>query len=443
MPDRFGTVPRRIGLAAGQMARQIFRQAALDRLSSPEQLDRIVPVSDPFGWVTLSTLLLIVTAILGWGIFGHIPDQVSGKGIFVTSGGRILDAMAPSDGTVTALLVAQNGIVEKGQEIAVIEQDALRQEFESAGEVLAGRLREREVIERNFDQEIALKTGNFDKQRAAQEGIIRAAQARADSLSSGLEKLEALAAKGYATRDQLDAKTAEYNASLQDISAARNRILELESEILTLRTAHTRNLTEIDLRIDEARHRIRELEARLTKEARVLAPTSGRVTELKVFEGAVVRRGAAIVSIATDGQVLQAMMFVPTADGKRVVPGMTVHLAPSTVKKEEFGALIGQVIEVSDYPATREGMLSILQNDQLVAAYSEEGAPYAARVDLLPDADAANGYRWTSGLGPPVPITAGTTLEAEITVSEDPPVNLIVPFIRKHTGIGFWSGWAS
>lgn len=423
------------------MARQIFRQAALDRLSSPEQLDRIVPVSDPFGWVTLSTLLMLLTAIVAWGVFGHIPDQVGGKGIFVTSGGRILDAMAPSDGTVVSLLVDQNGIVEKGQEIAVIEQDALRQEFDSAQGVLSGRLRERAVIEQNFEQEFALKSGNFGKQKAAQEGIIRAAQARADSLSAGLANLETLAAKGYATRDQLDAKTAEYNASLQDISAARNRILELESELLGLRTAHTKSLTEVDLRIDEARNRIRELDARLSSEARILAPSSGRVSELKVFEGAVVRRGTAIASIATDGQVLQAMMFVPTADGKRVLPGMIVHLAPSTVKKEEFGALIGQVVEVSDYPATREGMLSILQNDQLVAAYSEEGAPYAARVDLLPDAVTANGYRWTSGTGPPVVITAGTTLEAEITVSEDPPVNLIVPFVRKHTGIGFWSGW--
>lgn len=423
------------------MARQIFRQAALDRLSSPEQLDRIVPVSDPFGWITLSTLLLLLSAIVAWGIYGHVPDQVAGKGIFVTSGGRILDAMAPSNGTVVSLLVDQNGLVEKGQEIAIIEQDALRQEFESAQDVLAGRLRERAVVEHNFEQEIALKSGNYEKQRAAQEGIIRAAQARAQSLSAGLANLETLAAKGYATRDQLDAKTAEYNASLQDISAARNRILELESELLSLRTAHTKSLAEIDLRIDEARHRIRELDARLAKEARILAPTAGRVTELKVFEGAVVQRGTAIASIATDGQVLQAMMFVPTADGKRVVPGMTVHLAPSTVKKEEFGALVGQVTEVSDYPATREGMLSILQNDQLVAAYSEEGAPYTARVDLLPDTATKNGYRWTSGSGPPVPITAGTTLEAEITVSEDPPINLIIPFIRKHTGIGFWSGW--
>lgn len=423
------------------MARQIFRQAALDRLSSPEQLDRVVPVSDPFGWVTLLTLLMLLTGIVGWGIFGQIPDQVSGKGIFVTSGGRILDAMAPSGGTVVALLVDQNDVVVKGQEIAVLEQDALRQEAESAREVLAGRLRERAVLERNYDQEVELKSGNFEKQKAAQEGIIRAAQARAESLSAGLDNLAALAAKGYATRDQLDTKTAEYNASLQDISTARNRILELESELLNLHTAHAKSLTEVDLRVDEARHRVRELDARLTQEARILAPTSGRVTELKIFEGAVVQRGTAIASIATDGQVLQAMMFVPTKDGKRVVPGMTVHLSPSTVKKEEFGALLGRVIEVSDYPATRDGMLSILQNEQLVGAYSEEGAPYAARVDLISDVQTTSGYRWTSGTGPPVPITAGTTLEAEITVSEDPPANLIVPFIRRHTGIGFWSGW--
>ena len=36
--------------------RSIFRQAALDRLSSPEQLDRVMRVTDPKGWIALSGL---------------------------------------------------------------------------------------------------------------------------------------------------------------------------------------------------------------------------------------------------------------------------------------------------------------------------------------------------------------------------------------------------
>jgi len=425
------------------MARKIFRQAALDRLSSPEQLDRVVTVSDTFGWLALSSIVMLLAAFVTWGLLGHIPDQVSGKGIFVSTGGRILDAMAPSDGTVLSLSVSQNSTVEKGQEIAIIQQDALRQEYESAKGSLADRQNERSQVERNFNEELTLKTANFNKQKAAQLQIIAASEIRAKSLSSRIANLEALAAKGFAKRDQIDVKVAEYNASLQQVSTAQSRILELESELLFLRTAHARAITDIDLRVSEIRHRIRELEARLESDSRILAPASGRVTELKVFEGAVIRQGTAIASIATEGRALQAMLFVPTADGKRVYPGMVVRVAPSSVKKEEYGALLGRIVEVSDYPATREGMLSILQNDQLVAAYSQEGAPYAARVDLQTDPATANGYKWTSGQGPPLRITAGTALEADITVSEDPPINLIIPFIRKQTGIGFWSEWTS
>ena len=79
---------------AGDSNRQIFRQAALDRLSSPEQLDRLVAISDPLGWLALTTLMTLLAAIVAWGVFGKIPEQVTGKGILVSAGGRVLERRA-------------------------------------------------------------------------------------------------------------------------------------------------------------------------------------------------------------------------------------------------------------------------------------------------------------------------------------------------------------
>lgn len=417
---------------------RIFRQAALDRLSSPEQLDRLVRVTDPAGWLALGTVTLILAAIVGWGVWGKIPEQVDGKGILVSAGGRVLDAMSPSEGTIVKLFVAQHDLVEKDQEIAVIEQSALRQEYEGAKETLQEREAEKRQIVDTFEREFRLKQKNFAEQVAAQRQIVAAAEQRRDYLKSTLSSRETLVAKGILPRDKVEEIRTDYNKALQDISSARNRILEIESETLTLKSDHAKDITRIDQQISEASRAVREKESSLQRNGRVLAPASGRVVELKVFEGSVIQPGASVASIATSGSALQAVVYVPSKDGKRVVPGMTVRVSPSSVKKEEYGTIVGTVVQVSEFPVSKPGMLSVLQNERLVTEYSDEGAPYEARVDLQADPATESGFKWTSGSGAAVAITSGTTVEAEVTVAEKPPASLIIPFVRKHTGIGFW-----
>jgi len=418
--------------------RQIFRQAALDRLSSPEQLDRLVRVTDTAGWLALGTVAFLLTAIVGWGIWGKIPEQVDGKGILVSADGRVLDAMSPSGGTIAKLLVAQNAQVEKDQEIAIIEQNALRDEYKGAKETQQEREAEKRQIIDTFEREFGLKQKNFAEQAAAQRRIIAAAEQRAGYLKSTLDSRENLVAKGIIPRDKVEGIRTDYNKALQDASAARNRILELESEALTLKSEHAKEITRIDQQIADAVRSVREKENSLQRNGRVLAPASGRVVELKVFEGAVIQPGAPVASIATSGNALQAVVYIPTKDGKRVLPGMTVRLAPSSVKKEEHGTIIGTVLRVSEFPVSKPGMLSSLQNERLVNEYSKDGAPYEARIDLEADTATVSGFKWTSGSGAGIAITSGTTVEAEVTVREKPPASLIIPFVRKHTGIGFW-----
>src|SRR5262249_6294354 len=51
------------------MAQLKFRKTALDRLSSSEQLDRLLQVTSPRGWIALVGLGLLLAASLLWGIF--------------------------------------------------------------------------------------------------------------------------------------------------------------------------------------------------------------------------------------------------------------------------------------------------------------------------------------------------------------------------------------
>jgi hypothetical protein len=65
------------------MARNpLFRASALDRLSSPEQLDERLQVVPPRTWFALGALAALLLAGGVWSVFGHIPLRVSGEGVF-------------------------------------------------------------------------------------------------------------------------------------------------------------------------------------------------------------------------------------------------------------------------------------------------------------------------------------------------------------------------
>ena len=46
------------------MNKSIFRQAALERLSSPEQLDQLARVTQPVGWLALLALSLVILSAI-------------------------------------------------------------------------------------------------------------------------------------------------------------------------------------------------------------------------------------------------------------------------------------------------------------------------------------------------------------------------------------------
>jgi HlyD family secretion protein len=154
-----------------------------------------------------------------------------------------------------------------------------------------------------------------------------------------------------------------------------------------------------------------------------------------VSPGSVLNIGMPVVVVETEGASLDAVLYIPADRGKSVKPGMEVRLEPSTVKREEFGTMVGTVTSISEFPITPQGMAAVLHNDTLVTRFSKDGAPYAATVRLQPDNGTTSGYHWAVGQGPSVRLTSGTLTKAEITTRERRPVELIVPMLRKFTGI--------
>lgn len=130
----------------------------------------------------------------------------------------------------------------------------------------------------------------------------------------------------------------------------------------------------------------------------VTSPHAGRVLETRVTRGNVLQAGTTLLSLEVGGRSLEAILFLPPGDGKRVRPGMDVNMAPSSVKKEEYGMLIGRVATVGELPASQQGMQRILGNEELAKQLSQNGAPIEVRVELARNPLTPSGFQWTSTL---------------------------------------------
>jgi hypothetical protein len=63
----------------------IFRQEALERLSSPEQLDQLMQLVPPKSWLSLAALGSLLGLALVWSFAARIPVTTTGEGVLVYS----------------------------------------------------------------------------------------------------------------------------------------------------------------------------------------------------------------------------------------------------------------------------------------------------------------------------------------------------------------------
>ena len=60
---------------------KLYRETALEKLSSPDRLDCMLKVSSPLSWVAVSAAALICVAVVLWAFLGNIPKTEIGSGV--------------------------------------------------------------------------------------------------------------------------------------------------------------------------------------------------------------------------------------------------------------------------------------------------------------------------------------------------------------------------
>ncbi len=415
----------------------VFRKVSLDRLASPDQLDQLMQVTTPKGWVALLALSFLLLTAIVWGCVGRIPETVHGQGMLVKSGG-VLQVVPSAGGRVTDIAVSVGDLVSAGQIVARVAQPELTDQLNQALARLADLRAERESSLAFGRRDLALQSAALEQQRAAAEQTVAAAEESRHWLEQKIVEQEKLVKQGLITKQTLLATREQFNAAVQRASTGRSELAQIRVRMLALVNEHEGEKDETRLRIEDAENDATRLERELAERSEVTTPYTGRVLELMTEQGDMVAGGEPILSLDLTGRSvkkLMAVLYVPSIEGKRIRVGMPVRIAPSTVKQEEYGMMLGRITYVSDFPATTKGMSRVLKNDQLVSVLSGGGAPYEVHVDLMVAPETVSRYKWSSAAGPPLTIQSGTLATASIEVRTERPIGMVIPLFRRYTGI--------
>ena len=234
----------------------MFRKAALTKLASPEQLDSLMQVTTPKGWIALLASIVLILAGLLWGIFGRTAERVSGAGILLKEGG-IFGIESRGNGIVSEVLVNVGSLVRPGEVVARISQTGVPQEIDQTESLLtelrANRQRSLSLIQRNREAELrtlAEDRTRFAASRAALENQIKFLEQRLRAQTEAAES-------GLITRDQVQGTAQELEAARSSLISNQGQMMQIAAREATIHNQAEQQVFTLD---QEIRRNERQLE---------------------------------------------------------------------------------------------------------------------------------------------------------------------------------------
>jgi HlyD family secretion protein len=416
----------------------VFRQASLDRLSSPEQLDSLLQVTNSKAWLALAGIGILLTGIVIWSIVGTVPTKVYGQQCILVKSGGVNLVTTTSGGRLTDLSVERGDTVTRGQIIGRIEQSDMLQKIKSTEASMKEMQAQYDLALKQARESAVLRANTRAQQVQNLNSQLVAANRRIRLLQDRLESQQGLLGQGLITKQTMIGTQLELSAAQLETENIRGQFKQLDVKELEDKKLSDNEVIHAKNQLEDVARSIQLMLREAKNSTQVVSPYSGKVLEVKVSEGQLVDRGMQLVSIeSTSSHIneIEAYVYLPAADGKKIHPGMKVEISPSTVKREEYGFLPGHISSVADYPSTDQGLMRIFGNEQVVKQLSGVNAPIQIVAVFEPAAQNASNYQWSTREGPPFALQSGTLCSAGITISEQTPISMVLPVLKRVSGI--------
>lgn len=311
------------------MQEKLFRKVSLERLSSPEQLDQLMTITNPRGWIGLAGVFCLFLVLVFWSLFGVVTTKIDGQGIMIRGDG-VYQLNAIHQGVITELTVSPGDRVQKGDILAYMASSDLLEQI----------------------QKLQAKRLKLEKGSIA---------GNAETIDKEIEALQLSSNQHYA----------------------------------------------------------------------VVSPFNGQVMQMKVAQGSFLTPGERLMDMERsdeNGRDLNAVIFLPVHQGKKIRLGMEVELSPESVRREQSGFLLGRVAAVSQYPIAFDELFRLIGDETMAKEISHQQALAEVRVELIPDEGNPGTYQWSSGTSPDYRINSRDLCSAAIVTDHQRPVDLFLPW---------------
>ena len=418
------------------MNRNLFRKNAMLKVASPCELNRLLSICNGREALALLALGVTVIALLAWGIFGVIYERVSGNGIVMLQS-QFDTIQAPAGGVLISFDIETGDFVKRGQMVGRLfsfsDLENLREKHQKL-EMLRGNLAE---VRRHTDR---LQKGNQTHIRKM-SGVLDETIAHLDKelawLATFVEKGEELARRGAISQKQWHEDQERYHTKLKSRADYRLKKLEEENSFSETEFSLAKEIMSAEAEVKSALFEVEQLRNKQEYNTRIISAHSGTVTSVNYTPGAIVPADATLASLIDlddqSDETWELYAYFSVADSKRIRPGMSAVVTPSSVKAERDGSIRGTVTHVGTYILPVESIDRTFRNAAFAQYLLKQCAnmPVEVRILMSRDRNSPNGFRWTSGAGPAIEISAGTLCSASVVVEKDPPLELLFSGLRK------------
>ena len=178
---------------------EIFRKSSLEKISSPEQLDKMIVITPPSFWISMIGAGVIIAAALIWSVWGRLPENVEAQGIYVNRDG-MQSVYAEGSGIVDEILVSDGDVVSKG-----------------------------DVLVRLNTESIEEKIAEYEEKKAAVENVSVDTVADIKNISNNDEILS-MYQELYQNMNLLKHQTEQLEKKKTELAASEKKYLALEAE---------------------------------------------------------------------------------------------------------------------------------------------------------------------------------------------------------------------
>lgn len=425
---------------------------------NPDHLNSITRIIEPS---TKSFLIISGTsliALISWSIFGKIPYTVSGSAIFAQPNtinsinskisGKIFFAKDLSPETRESLSSLPSLIVKATRRKELVNKTAKRDLVDYAYkyvELTTQAMADVEGFEEQSQSQAIANSNETYKPNTFKSGepiaYILDGETAYEFLNS-LQTYQSLVENYNRLKISSDRLLNLYEKQLQDVNylaklgvLPKSQIVSAEQSVLTYKSNQLQ--TEKDLV-----NSVVAFTADLIKSAsgiQVIPSSSGVVLSQNARSGDYITASSPVVEISSTEQAFgpkNITVFVPVKSSQGLKVGMQVLISPSSADVNKYGAIKGSINGINSIPMAKDVADSLLGSDSLATkAYGDEINMIALTVELE-KAESKSSYKWSSSEGPPFPIAVGTEGSATVIIDYTRPISLVMPFIRKVTGIG-------